>query len=290
MSKTRLATLFVLVHASVPAAWAQQKPKIQVSFEIAPGHPYGSQTYPPAELSFIESATTGVLVDALRQRIGFLEFVRTAEPYRLRVTLENEDPGALTSATHSVGFRPRLEKAGTLHGDTTFWLFRDAQRYSLVTGDKETFGAELTIKLQALVQTNYQELVSRLLCRVPVAVRAFRVPASDMFVFPFSGRELDIGGDSRFQIEAEITDPVGLLSSRYTARVRGHTLHGDHQYPSEYRNKLIAKALEPLADIPLLQGSAPVSAKAIYVIKYEQGDGVRPTTPENFQPGGGAHP
>jgi len=272
----------------VPSAARAQTPRIRVAFRLRDAE--YRQAFSDAERRTVEDSATALLVQALLRHFRFVTFTADsadATPRVLLVTLDQKDRGP-SAPLGEVGLHVLLRNPPD--STISYWTpYRragaDLDREAVTV---ETFLAELAIKLDGLVDADWDRLVGEHLSRISIAdtadVAVWGSPAG--WLIPYSSKQICI--DTRtgklLVTNQQITD-AGFEDRDVIAKVATFHPRDSTTVPSRiftrFKDHIHAKALDPSG----LPAADSLRVSGVYIVEYHF-DAVHcaTLTPPNTEP------
>jgi hypothetical protein len=220
-------------------------------------HPYGRQ-FPRADQTWIHEKVAESVRKMLARELPPFDFESSVpEQYLLRARLIDGPIATGRTAVFSLALDDATEPLEI--------EYRDAVRYGAPIPTRDVFAQELIDRLVSEIKRRRQELIDKLLSRLPLSSGAHPLPTQKMFILGFAEDELKIGKDSKFRIEA--VDEQNVPWDFETVS-RGASQAGAN-VPHEYELKVLALVVAPTDSIARLQSGAPLTAGMIYLLRYE---------------------
>ena len=248
--------------SSVPAAADLGKPVMAVEFDLAEEN--YRQALDDSQEADIKRAVEAGLVNALRARIGFIDFAQDATGDRLLIKL-----GKRAGEPGSGGIRPirfwvsaegnRVRSGGELLA----WVFRPLTGFNNSPGEQHSFVAEIVATFTDHLESNTGPLVESVLSRVMLERHAHPMAAQGRWILPFTSDDLRIDVKSMFVIRAIIRTDLFESTEEQRAELEGRVRPGA-ALPPEFHSKILAKVIGQHS----MQGAQSVEADGIYVVTY----------------------
>jgi hypothetical protein len=269
--RTRLwITALAAAQWIVPCAIGAQTPRIRVEFRLR-DEEY-RQAFSNTERQTVEDSATAMLARALGRHFRFVSFTpdsADATPRVLLFTLDQEDlrPSAPLG---NVGLHILLRNPPD--STSRYWtVFRragaDLDREAVTV---ETFLTELAVKLDGLVDADWDRLVSELLSRVSIAdtadVAVWGTPAS--WLMPYSAQQICIDTKTgKLRVDNEQRTADGFEDREVitkVARFQPDSTRVPSQVFNRFKDHIHAKALDPAG----LPSADSLRVRGVYILEY----------------------